>query len=71
MDFNVMVINKQFCDCVCIEFMYNVQIIMSALNKVIDVHRTVPILLDHTYVAVVMDMSFTVMDALAMVHFNC
>ena len=50
--------------------MYNVQIIMSALNKVIDVHRTVPILLDHTYVAVVMDMSFTVMDALAMVHYT-
>ena len=48
----------------------HVQNTMSALNKVISVHRTVPILLDHTYVAVVMGMSFRVMDALAMVHLN-
>ena len=43
---------------------------MSALNRMINVHRTVLILLDHMYVAAMMGMSFTVMDDLAMVHYN-
>ena len=49
---------------------YNTQIMMSALNKVIDVNRIVPILLDLMNVAAVIDMSYIVTDTLAMVHYT-
>ena len=40
---------------------------MSAPNKVIDVHRPVPILLDRINVVAILDMNLTAMGALAMV----
>ena len=49
---------------------YNTQIMMSALNKVIDVNRIVPIMLDLMNVAAVIDMSYIVTDTLAMVHYT-
>ena len=47
---------------------YNTQIMMSALNKMIDVNRIVPIPLDLMNVAAVIDISYIVTDALAMVY---
>jgi hypothetical protein len=42
---------------------------MSAPNEVINVYRSVPILSDRIYVVATLDMSLTVMGALAMVHY--
>ena len=49
---------------------YNTQIMMSALNKVIDVNRIVPIPLDLMNVAAVIDISYIVTDTLAMVPYT-